>query len=185
MASEATLAIGVLAAGLALAARLHPRAPWATGTVAAAGVACLYLISIGIVDIFAGDAFGPPQASWARFDELTKQAHVALSVTWTAVGVLVTAAGLLLRRAQLRIAGLAVLALASAKVFVFDLSSLDVAYRVVTLIVLGILLIAIALAWTCLKPATEAAVRDDGEAPTAQGRNPTARPPRQGSTPVR
>jgi uncharacterized membrane protein len=184
--SEATLAVGVLAAGLALGARLYPRAAWSTGALAAAGAACLYLISIGVVDVFAGEAFGPPQASWARVDELAKQAHVALSVTWTAVGVLVTAAGLLLRRAQLRVAGLAVLALASAKVFVFDLASLDVAYRVVTLIVLGILLIAIALAWTRLKPASESAARDDGEAATAHGLAATpARPPRKGSTPVR
>ena len=77
---------------------------------------------------------------------------MALSITWAAVGVLVTAAGLLLKRAELRTAGLAVLALASAKVFVFDLASLDIAYRVITLIVLGVLLIASALAWTRLKP---------------------------------
>ncbi len=77
---------------------------------------------------------------------------MALSITWAAVGVLVTAAGLLLKQAELRTAGLAVLALASVKVFVFDLSSLDIAYRVITLIVLGVLLIASALAWTRLKP---------------------------------
>jgi uncharacterized membrane protein len=83
---------------------------------------------------------------------LAKEAHVALSVLWSVVGVLVTGAGLVLRRAPLRAAGLAVLALATGKVFIIDLSSLDIAYRVITLIVLGVLLIASAWAWTRLRP---------------------------------
>ena len=77
---------------------------------------------------------------------------MALSVIWTVVGVIVIAIGLLLRRSALRIAGLAVLALATAKVFLVDLASLDVAYRVVTLLVLGVLLVVSAYAWTRMKP---------------------------------
>jgi uncharacterized membrane protein len=74
------------------------------------------------------------------------------------VGVLLTGAGLILKRAALRAAGLAVLGLATMKVFIFDLASLDIAYRVVTLLVLGVLLIAIAWIWTRLKPASPAVV---------------------------
>ena len=48
--------------------------------------------------------------------------------------------------------GLLVLGLATVKVFLFDLSSLDVAYRVVTLIVLGLLLVISAYAWGRMKP---------------------------------
>ena len=55
-------------------------------------------------------------------------------------------------RANLRLAGLVVLGLATAKVFLVDLASLDVTYRVITLIVLGLLLVASAYAWTRLRP---------------------------------
>ena len=184
--SEATVAIGSLAVALVLAARLHPRAPWAPGVLAAGGIAGLYLISIGIVDVFAAEAFGPPRSSSLRLDELAKEAHVALSITWAAVGVLVTAAGLLLKQAELRTAGLAVLALASVKVFVFDLSSLDIAYRVITLIVLGVLLIASALAWTRLKPEADPGAPGDDSADSGEGLSaaPT-RTARHGGTAVR
>jgi uncharacterized membrane protein len=152
--SEATLALGAVALALALAARLQARAPWADWALAGAGVAGLYLLSVGIVDVFAAEAFGRPD----RVQDLAKEAHVALSVTWAVVGVLLTGAGLILRRAPLRAAGLAVLALATMKVFIFDLASLDIAYRVVTLLVLGVLLIAIAWVWTRMKPSSPAAV---------------------------
>ena len=144
-------------------------------------MAGLYLISIGVVDIFAGEAFGPPRASALRSEELTKEAHVALSVIWAAVGVLVTAAGLILKRAPLRMAGLAVLGLATAKVFLFDLSSLDIAYRVITLIVLGVLLIASALAWTRLKPVPDQRAEVEAHASATGGlkQAPTS-PPRHG-----
>ena len=39
------------------------------------------------------------------------------------------------------------MALATAKVFLFDLSALDVAYRVISLFVLGLLLLASAWLW--------------------------------------
>ena len=69
--------------------------------------------------------------------------------------------GLVLRRASLRFAGLMVLTLATAKVFIIDLASLDVAYRVITLIVLGLLLVASAYAWTRMRPSA-ATDRSDG-----------------------
>jgi uncharacterized membrane protein len=123
---------------------------------ALAGAVALYLLSIGVVDIFAIEAYGLGHKDWARVDELAKEAQVALSVLWTLVGVVVLGIGLLARRANLRLAGLVVLALATAKVFVVDLGSLDVAYRVITLIVLGLLLVASAFAWTHLRPAITA-----------------------------
>lgn len=184
--SEATLALGALIIALLAAARTNVRAAWTHGALAAAGIAGLYLVSIGVVDIFAGEAFGPPRASALRSEELTKEAHVALSVVWAAVGVLVTAAGLILKRARLRMAGLAVLGLATAKVFLFDLSSLDIAYRVITLIVLGVLLIASALAWTRLKPMPDHRAEVEAHATTTGGlkQAPTS-PPRHGQMPLR
>jgi hypothetical protein len=102
---------------------------------------------------------------------LAKEAQTALSVVWTVIGFGVLGVGLLLRRSMLRLAGLAVLALATMKVFVVDLSSLDVAYRVIVLIVLGLLLVISAYAWSRrVKPT------DDGAAPDAPDRSADGTP---------
>jgi uncharacterized membrane protein len=156
LVSGATLAVGSLMIALAAVARVargHWPASWVTGLAAVAGASGLYLLSIGTVDVFAGEAEGLTYRSWARIEELGKEAHVALSVLWTAVGVVVLGLGLLLQRAELRVAGLVVLAMATVKVFLFDLSSLDLAYRVITLLFLGLLLIISAYAWSRMRPA--------------------------------
>jgi uncharacterized membrane protein len=155
LVSDATLALGVLALALAAVAYIG-RGCWTRGAIEGlatlAGGTVLYLLSVGTVDVFAGEAYGIRFTPGGRLDELIKEAQVALSILWTAVGVLVLGAGLLLRQAELRLAGLAVLGLATFKVFLVDLSSLDIAYRVITLIVLGLLLIASAYAWSRMKP---------------------------------
>jgi hypothetical protein len=159
--SDASLVLAALAAALAAGWWLHRRASWADAALGAAGVVALYLLSVAIVDVFAGEAHGLGYRSWDRLDELGKEAQVALSILWTVTGVIVLGAGLLLCSGVLRLAGLLVLALATAKVFLVDLASLDVAYRVITLIVLGLLLVASAFAWTRLKPAADAATPDE------------------------
>lgn len=159
--SEATMVLGAVALTLVFAARVHARARWSDWALAGAGVVTLYLLSIAVVDVFAAEAHGLSWRAREQVDALAKEAHVALSILWSVTGVLVTGAGLVLRNAALRVAGLAVLALAAAKVFLFDLSSLDIAYRVITLIVLGVLLMASAWAWNRLRPgATEQAAGD-------------------------
>ena len=57
--------------------------------------------------------------------------------------------------APLRWFGLGLLALATAKVFLYDLASLDAVYRVMSFIVLGILLLLSAYAYRRLGAATE------------------------------
>ena len=172
LVSSATLALGSLAAALAaVAVAGHRRWPQATvtGLAATAGLAALYLLSVGTVDVFAGEAHGLSVLRSDRLDELVKEAQVALSVLWAAVGVVVLGAGLVLRQAELRIAGLAVLGLATVKVFLVDLSSLDVAYRVITLIVLGLLLIVSAYAWSRMKPSapTRGSARSESVEPAS------------------
>ena len=88
----------------------------------------LYGVSIAIVDLFQRQVGGPTPV-----DELRIQAQVALSVCWTATGLVVLAAGFVRHAARLRHAGLLVLALATAKVFLVDLASMDVAYRALVL----------------------------------------------------
>jgi uncharacterized membrane protein len=75
-----------------------------------------------------------------------------LSVTWTILGLVAFVAGLWFRWADLRVGGLGLLGLATAKVFLVDLSALDVAYRVVSLVVLGLILLAAAWLWQRMRP---------------------------------
>lgn len=124
---------------------------WARWTWRAAGVAILYLLSVAVVDVVGTQIGGS-----VRTDELRTQGQVALSVLWTVLGVLALFTGLRLRIDDLRRGGLALLALATAKVFLFDLSALDVAYRVISLIVLGLLLLASAWIWQRLQPRSPA-----------------------------
>jgi hypothetical protein len=110
---------------------------------------------------------------------LAKEAQTALSVVWTVVGFAVLGVGLLLRRSVLRLAGLAVLSLATVKVFIVDLSSLDVAYRVVVLIVLGLLLVVSAYAWTRrVRPIDAGAgpAAPDAPSPDGTSRAPVGQP---------
>ena len=103
----------------------------------------MYWVSIAFVDVFARRVGGT-----IATEELAKQAQVALSVCWTALGPASLVVGLVTHRARPRHAGFALLALATAKVFVIDLASMDVAYRAVVLAGLGVLLLASAYLFT-------------------------------------
>ncbi len=85
-------------------------------------------------------------------DELKTQGQVALSLTWAATGVIAFVGGLRWRLGEVRQGGLGLLGLAAAKVFLFDLSALEVAYRVISLIALGLLLLTSAWLWQRLQP---------------------------------
>lgn len=73
--------------------------------------------------------------------------QLALSVLWTLyAGGLITV-GLARRSAMLRWQALALLALVAAKVFFYDMSSLDKIYRIVSFLVLGVLLLGVSFAY--------------------------------------
>lgn len=73
--------------------------------------------------------------------------QLALSVLWTLyAGGLITV-GLARRSAMLRWQALALLALVAAKVFFYDMSSLDKIYRIVSFLVLGVLLMGVSFAY--------------------------------------
>jgi uncharacterized membrane protein len=72
------------------------------------------------------------------------------------LGTIVFVFGLARHHLVVRQAGLALLGVASLKVFVFDLASLDVAYRVLSLVALGTFLLITAWVYARLRPpATE------------------------------
>jgi hypothetical protein len=145
-----TVALAAVAASLAVAAWLFRRWPttqpiasqwrvtqFASAAAASAGTALVYLVSIAIVDAFQarlGSGLAP--------DEIATQAQVALSIAWVLIGAAAFAAGLVRRVSLARVFGLGLLSAATIKVFLFDLSSLDVAYRVLSFIGLGGVLLA-------------------------------------------
>jgi uncharacterized membrane protein len=143
----AALALGAVGlACLALARIDVPAVPaWRTAaSVAGAGVG-LYLASIGIVTAL------PPETGVVDpvlADLGARQpGQVALSAFWGLLGLAALVAGLVRDERRLRLAGLAVLGLAVAKVFAFDLPALDSLYRAASLLGLGLALLAGAFAY--------------------------------------
>jgi uncharacterized membrane protein len=142
-------ALAVLAAALAVAGWIVARWPstqssgrrranllsaWA---VAAAGAVAVYLISIATIDLFQGRV-----GSSTPSEEIATQAQVVLSIVWVLIGAGAFALGLMRRISLARMFGLGLLSLATCKVFLFDLASLEVAYRVLSFIGLGGVLLA-------------------------------------------
>jgi uncharacterized membrane protein len=136
--TDATVALVALSAGVIATSRAIPRS-WARGVGAGvAGSLVVVALSVGVVDLFSVAARASPHA----VAELAKGSQVALSVVWTVLGLGLLAVGLAARRLEVRLSGIALLALASAKVFLVDMAALDVAYRVMSLLALGALLLA-------------------------------------------
>jgi uncharacterized membrane protein len=84
-----------------------------------------------------------------------------LSVLWAVLGVGAFVYGLRSNAQEARLGGLALLAVATGKVFLFDLAALDVAYRVISFIALGVLLLVSAWLWQRAQPKATS----DAEAP--------------------
>jgi uncharacterized membrane protein len=103
-------------------------------------------------------------------EELAFQAQVALSIGWVVAGAAAFAVGLVRSVAMARVLGLALLSLATAKVFLFDLGALDVAYRVLSFLGLGLVLLGSGLLATRFRLRQAADPLDNGEvAPAAAG----------------
>jgi uncharacterized membrane protein len=102
----------------------------------AAAVTLLYLASVEVVT-FAGP---------------THTGQTLLSVLWALAGVGALIRGLLIDDRQLRQGALILLGVSIAKVFLYDLASLDSLYRVGSLVGLGLLLLCAAFAWQQVRP---------------------------------
>jgi uncharacterized membrane protein len=111
---------------------------------AVAAMAAVYLPSLAIVSAFEGDELEPGQTP-----------QVLLSAFWAVVGLAAVVAGLQRDLKPLRLGGLALLLLAAAKVFLYDLSELESIYRALSFIALGLLLLAGAFAYQRLRQESE------------------------------
>ena len=136
--ADAAVAVALVAGAAFGCARFLPDAvrarPFLHGLAAAALV---YLGSVVIVDLWGTDADGGRRQT----------GQLVLSVFWALTGLAATVYGLVRDDRRARLAGLALLMLAVAKVFLYDLAALDAGYRVVSFIGLGLLLLAGAFAY--------------------------------------
>ncbi|MGH2427957.1 MAG: DUF2339 domain-containing protein [Candidatus Limnocylindria bacterium] len=142
-----TLAMLAIAAGLATGSLRRPADDGGRVRLGIAAVIGVYLVSVAVVDAFQVQVGGG-----IALEELQEQGQLALSVLWAVLGGGGLAVGLATRARPLRVFALALLALATAKVFLIDLATLDVAYRVLSFIALGVLLLASAWVFFRLQP---------------------------------
>jgi uncharacterized membrane protein len=101
------------------------------------------------------DEFQRRVSAGADPEGLRKLAQVALSILWAALGGGAFIAGIMAGVGLLRAAGLGLLAVATTKVFLYDLASLDATYRVPSFIGLGVLLLASSYAYQRLRPTVD------------------------------
>jgi hypothetical protein len=113
----------------------------------AAALTALYLASALVVTPFETDA-----AIDSALLSAHQQGQMVLSVFWGMVGVATIVVGLRRDLVIVRVAGLALLGVTVAKLFLFDLATLTAGYRVVAFIGLGLLLLGGALVWQRLRP---------------------------------
>jgi uncharacterized membrane protein len=147
---DAAIALGVIAlvllrAGLA-ETETKARVPLLVGALAT----LLYLGSVALIT-----AFQPTGgAGWETVLDLgvRQQGQVLLSGAWSLVGVFTLVVGLRANHAALRAVGLAVLLVAVAKVFLYDLSTLTSIYRVLSLVGIGVLCLGAAFAYQRVRP---------------------------------
>ncbi len=145
--SGATASIGSIVLVLILAGFVFRRYRVEPVIWLLAAIGVVYLLSVGVVDDFQRRLGGA-----TTLEELQKQAQVALSILWAVLGGAAVVVGLWRSAALARGAGLALLGIVTAKVFVYDLSSLDAAYRVLSFIGLGVLLLISAYLYQHIGP---------------------------------
>jgi uncharacterized membrane protein len=75
------------------------------------------------------------------------RAQIGLSVIWTLYAAAALAWGFIQSRAAVRYAALALFGLTVIKVFAVDLSAVKTAYRILSFLVLGVVLLLVSLAY--------------------------------------
>ena len=108
-----------------------------------AGVALVYLASIGIVSIFQPGTIEVQEGALT----VREQGQAIVSAFWSLLGLGLLWAGLRRDERTWRLAGFGLLAVAVAKVFLYDMAALGAEYRVISFVVLGLLLLAGAYAY--------------------------------------
>ena len=150
----------------AAAARLRARqAAWsigrvqiATGLVYVAAGMALWTLAAAILG--AEQLVARPQRASSVHDHF-QQGHVAVSISWVLVGLALVIVSLRGARRGVRIGGIALLFVALAKLFLYDLAFLTALARAVSFIATGSVLLMAALLLQRFAPQAKAALSDD------------------------
>jgi uncharacterized membrane protein len=135
---------------------IESKAATVTGYIGAAGF--VYLGSIAIIAVIGDNAGGEARQigqSW-------------LSAFWTATGLGAVVLGMVRHSPKARLGGLALLMVAIAKVWTYDLSELEELARALSFVALGLLLLAGAFAYQRFKPEEEGESVEEVEAGAPQ-----------------
>ncbi|MEO0588771.1 MAG: DUF2339 domain-containing protein, partial [Planctomycetota bacterium] len=127
-----------LLATAAIARLQRGRRPWLVQTAGTAALGLLFLF----VTTQVRHAFAGPVLDLA-LHPITQPESYTYSAAWIALGLALLAAGIVNRAAFLRFGSLAVMLIAIIKVFVFDFSTLDGLWRIVSFMGLGLSLMAL------------------------------------------
>lgn len=119
----------------------------------ASAIGFVYLGSVSIIDVIGADESG----------EAREIGQAWLSAFWAATGFGAVAWGMVRRSVNARLGGLALLMLAIAKVWTYDLSELEELARALSFVALGLLLLAGAFAYQRFKPEEEGEEVEEGE----------------------
>lgn len=135
-------------AGAALACwywgrEIEPTSATVAGFVSAIGL--VYLGSVSIVDVIGADDSG----------EAREIGQAWLSAFWAASGFAAVVWGMVRKSPKARLGGLALLIVAIAKVWTYDLAELEELARALSFVALGLLLLAGAFAYQQFKPEEE------------------------------
>jgi uncharacterized membrane protein len=122
---------------------IEPRAATVTGFIGAAGF--VYLGSVSIIDAIGADDSG----------EAREIGQAWLSAFWAATGFGAVVWGMVRKSWKARLGGLALLGVAIAKVWTYDLAELEELARALSFVALGLLLLAGAFAYQRFKPEEE------------------------------
>jgi uncharacterized membrane protein len=145
----AAVALGACAGASLMLAALAPRtarAPFAAG----AAIGLLYLASVAIVSAFQ-PGFGEVGDTLLDLS-VRQQGQVLLSAMWSMVGIVGLTIGLRRDWRLLRLGALGLLLATVAKVFLYDLATLNSVYRVASFVALGVVLLAGAYAYQRRQP---------------------------------
>jgi uncharacterized membrane protein len=150
------MAFALVVASYALCVRLYARAQGREGLepssiaaerkaipvlIVVANLLAIIALSAEAVGYFKAERAGITDAARLRDLELAKQ--LSLSMVWAVYGAGLLVVGRVRRSRLLRLLALALLGVTTLKVFLLDLSALDRAYRIVSFIVLGAILLAV------------------------------------------
>ena len=111
---------------------------------------CANIVTLWALSCEVWDYWSPSGFEDERSSDLAQQ--LGLSLLWTTYATALVAAGVRWRNTALRWQGLALLGLVALKVFLYDLSSLEAIYRIVSFMVFGLLLLGVSFFYQRASP---------------------------------